>query len=199
MQILCFPVGEMSANCYLLIDDTTQDCFILDPGDDAEFLSTEILKRQLHPQAILLTHGHFDHLLGTLELSLNFNLPVYLHPQDLFLYQKASQSARHFQPQNHNLKPPTHPLLLEEGQVLTLGDTALQVLHTPGHTPGSVCFYLAPHLFTGDTLFADAVGRTDLSYSSKTDLERSLKRLYALPSDTLIYPGHQDFEVPIVH
>lgn len=197
MQVLCFPVGEMSANCYYLIDESTQNCFIIDPGDDAEFLSTEILKRQLRPQAVLLTHGHFDHLLGTLELSLNFNLPVYLHPKDLFLYQKASRSARRFQPKNHTLKPPAHPLSLTDGQMLILGESTLKVIHTPGHTPGSVCFYDPPLLFTGDTLFADSVGRTDLAYSSKSDLEHSLRHLYSLPTNTLIYPGHQDFEVPI--
>ena len=192
MQVLCYPVGEMAANCYFLIDDLTNDCFIIDPGDDAEFLSTEILSRHLKPKAILLTHAHFDHLLATLELSLNFSLPVYLHPKDHFLYQKAFSSARHFQPQGSTLRPPTTTQPLSDHQRLKLGQEQVEVLHTPGHTPGSVCFYFKSHLFTGDTLFAEGPGRADRSYSSPQDLKTSLKQLYNLPSDTLVYPGHQE-------
>lgn len=197
MQVLCFPVGEMSANCYLLIDEPTQTCFILDPGDDAEFLSSEILTRKLNPQAILLTHGHFDHLMATLELKLNFSIPVYLHPLDKFLYQRAQPTAQHFQVSSGLLKPPPKTLDLFNHQILHLGQSEIQVIHTPGHTPGSVCFYQKPHLFTGDTLFLEGPGKADRAYSSSKELKASFNLISHLPSETLVYPGHQDQGFPL--
>lgn len=188
MDIRCYPVGEPQTNCYFLFDTNTRHCLILDPGDEADFLTSQILELKLSPQAIVLTHGHYDHCLACLELKLNFNIPIYLNPQDNFLYQKASQSAGHWSGRQTFRQPSPIPL----PDHLNLGTTTIKIIPTPGHTPGSISLYSAPFLFTGDTLFADGVGRTDFSYSSHKDLLKSLQTLSRLPKGTESYPGHGD-------
>ncbi len=198
MKIITLTVGQMATNCYLVCDEATSQCVIIDPGEDADFITTTILENKLIPQAALLTHGHYDHCLAVLDLKLNFNIPVYLHPNDLFLYNKAHLSAKHFS----GLTSPKLPKVehfLSDKETIRIGNSHLQVIHTPGHTPGSVCFYSLPILFTGDTLFADSLGRTDLSYSSKPDLTKSLQKLSKichLQTGTLIYPGHESYGIP---
>lgn len=208
MIIKTLTVGSLQTNCYLLTDEQAQQTIIIDPGDEADFITTTILENKLTPVAILLTHGHYDHCLGVLELQLNFptrnassiadrvgNIPVYLHKNDLSIYQKAHISAKHFS----NIKIPPLPAInnyLENSQTISFGESSLQVVHTPGHTPGSCCFLSNNHLFTGDTLFASGLGSTDHKYSSKSDLKNSLQSLrsltQALPNNPLIYPGHED-------
>lgn len=190
----------MQTNCYLVWDAETQECLIVDPGEDADFISSEILNLKLKPIAILLTHGHYDHTLACLELKLNFNIPIYLNPKDNFLYQNASNSASHWskipviarskttkQPPTFN-QPPTSPF----PKPLTLGKDIIEVIPIPGHTPGSVCFYSAPHLFVGDTIFEEGIGRTDFSYSSAQDLKKSIANILSFPKETLIYAGHEN-------
>jgi glyoxylase-like metal-dependent hydrolase (beta-lactamase superfamily II) len=193
MEIKCLRVGELQTNCYLIWDEDTRECFIIDPGDDADFITTEILQLKLNPLGILLTHGHYDHCLACLELKLNFNLPIYLNPKDNFLYQNSDKSANHWSASKALKQPLPSPLPSE----ITLGDKTLIVSSIPGHTPGSVCFYSAPHLFVGDTIFADGVGRTDFSYSSASDLKKSLAKILSYPDNTLLYPGHEDSPVEL--
>lgn len=206
MEIYCLTVGSMGTNCYLAVDTETLKTFIIDPGDEADFISNQILEKHLDPVGILLTHGHFDHCLAVLELKLNFNLPIYLHPDDLFLYEKADKSATYWSTQHviarskatkqpPPLKLPKIDFFIKDKDILTFGSSRLTTIHTPGHTPGSCCFStqsvnFQPSLFSGDTLFADGVGRTDLSYSSKSDLKKSLHKISKLSPDTIIYPGH---------
>ena len=191
MEIKSISVGELQTNCYLVINENTSDCLIIDPGEDADFITSEILSLKLKPQAILLTHGHYDHVLACLELKLNFNIPIYLDPKDRFLYEKAASSASHFSHSNALKQPATLPL----PKSITLGTSVLTVMPTPGHTPGSVCFYSAPHLFVGDIIFENGVGRTDFVYSSSSDLKRSISYIKSLPEETLIYPGHENTPV----
>lgn len=197
MEIICLTIGDLSTNCFLVTDEATRHTLIIDPGDEGDFLSTTILEKKLIPQAIILTHSHYDHCLAALELKLNFSLPTYLHPKDLFLYEKAHLSAKHF---SHITIPKLPPIdhFLEDQEVITFGHSSLQVLHTPGHTPGSVCLYSTSVLFTGDTLFGSGSGSTDHSYSSSLDLKKSLSVIKKLPTNTLIYPGHEDFGLPLV-
>ncbi len=186
MEIKTLTVGEMAENSYLFYNPDSLECIIIDPGDEADFISQEILNLKLTPLCIILTHGHYDHCLGCLELTLNFNIPIFLNSKDIFLYQKASQSAEYWSKTPSLKQPPTLPLNSQSINNL------FTIIPTPGHTPGSVCLYSAPFLFTGDTLFSDAVGRTDLSYSSPSDLQASLKTLSKLPPETIIFPGHGD-------
>ena len=195
MKTITLKVGDLSTNCYLAIDDETNKTIIIDPGDEADFISTSIIENKLDPVCIVLTHGHYDHCLANLELKLNFNVPIYLHQQDLFLYNAANSSHDHFS-KTKSFKLPPIDNYLENDQIILFGNSSLKVLHTPGHTPGSVCLYCENSgsgekvVFTGDTLFSDSVGATDHKYSSKNDLEISLKSLIKLPKNSLIYPGH---------
>lgn len=187
MEIKTLSVGQLQANCYLVWDRDTNDCLIIDPGDDADYITTEIINLKLKPKAILLTHGHYDHVLACLELKLNFNLPIFLNPKDNFLYQKADRSAGHWSKNKALKQPLTKPL----PEKIKLGKELIKVIKTPGHTPGSVCFYCSPHLFVGDTIFENGVGRTDFSYASSSDLKKSINSIFKLPDETLIYPGHE--------
>lgn len=215
MEIITLTVGDLATNCYLVTDEDTKETLIIDPGDEGDFISITLLEKKLIPKAIILTHGHYDHCLAVLELKLNFNIPIYLHPKDLFLYDKAHLSAKHWSPislvkgRNHatggerDFFPKLPPIdkFIFDSEKISFGGSALQVIHTPGHTPGSISLYSTPVLFTGDTLFAEGVGRTDLSYSSPADLQNSLKKLKFemsnVKSEIFIYPGHEEQGVPL--
>jgi len=194
MEISYLSVGQLATNCYLVSEEDS--CVIIDPGADADYITTSILEKKLKPKAILLTHAHFDHCLACLELKLNFDLPIYLHSLDLPLYRKAIRSADHWTGES-SLLLPNPDFNLEDQQTLKFDNLVFQVISTPGHTPGSVCFATDHSLFTGDTLFAHGIGRTDFSYSNEKDLKKSLKKINRLPGETLIYPGHEDFAIPL--
>jgi len=217
-DVKTLTVGELETNCYLLSDSQSGDTYIIDPGDDADFITETILHHQLTPLAILLTHGHFDHVLGCLELKLNFNIPIYLNEKDKKLYSSANQSALHWLKKN-TLKVPPIDNFLKDKQKLPLGSENVAIIETPGHTPGSISIYSSfpsqyqrrggtstlvgeetsqtSILFTGDTLFKDAVGRTDFSYSKPLQLTKSLEKLFKLPETTIIYPGHGEATILI--
>ena len=192
LTVKTLTVGDLAANCYLVsssdggasTDDDSSEvetgCVIIDPGDDADFISETITNQKLKPLAIILTHGHFDHCLASLELKLNFNLPIYLHQEDLFLYRQADKSSSYWTGEK-TFRLPIPDNSLEDEQTLSLDGLVIKVIHTPGHTPGSVCFLVQDNLFTGDLLFEEGVGRTDFSYSDSHKLNASLNRLKNLP------------------
>lgn len=205
LQIKSFCLGELQTNCYIAWCPITQHAIVIDPADSGDLISEFILHNDLNLTAIVLTHGHFDHCLGLLELSLNFAVPIFMHPKDMFLIKQAQKSAQHWL--KHSVDPVPLPTAeLADGQKITVGDQTLQVIITPGHTPGSVC--LISHnidqifvdesqvypgtqvIFTGDTLFADSYPRTDFKYSSVLELRDSWNKLEALPKETTILPGH---------
>ncbi|MEK7064489.1 MAG: MBL fold metallo-hydrolase [Patescibacteria group bacterium] len=188
LSIKTLPVGDLTANCYLVSNGNK--CIIIDPGDDADFITETIANEKLTPIAIVLTHGHFDHVLGCLELKLNFDVPILLHKNDLKLYSSANQSALHWL-KKKTLKVPPVDQFIKEGDKIKVGGEVLTVIETPGHTPGSICLYDGTkNLFSGDTIFKDGVGRTDFSYSSPLQLTKSLDKLSKLPKETIVYPGH---------
>lgn len=205
LSVKTLPVGDLAANCYLVSDSETNQTIIIDPGDDADFITETINQEKLIPTTIVLTHGHFDHVLGCLELKLNFGVPILLHKNDLKLYSSANQSAKHWLKKD-TLKVPPIVQFIKEGDKIKIGSQTLTVLETPGHTPGSISLIAdscqPPAVFTGDTLFKDAVGRTDFSYSSPSDLTKSLKKLSSraqsrdpsipvgMTQKTVVYPGH---------
>jgi len=209
LHITTLQLGQLDSNCYLATNANNQT-LIIDPGYDGDFITEEILKRKLKPIAIILTHAHFDHCLGIFPLKLNFatspapkkqksNFPIILHSKDLFLYKQANKSSQHWTGIPGDPLPPPDILLKSNStapkKILDLFN--LQIIETPGHTPGSISLHHAsrsdlevPLLFSGDTLFKDGVGRTDFSYSNPQDLHDSLQKLKKLPPQTIIYPGH---------
>ena len=164
---------------------------IIDPADDASFILEEIQRQQLKLIGMLATHGHFDHIGAVGEIQLSFNVPLHIFKEDMFLIDRLNETAKYFLGYDpHFIKPNNIKFIVENKLQVT--SYRLQVLSSPGHTPGSCCFYFSEEnaLFTGDTLFREGVGRTDLSYSSKEDLTKSLKKIFKLPRETIIYSGH---------
>lgn len=188
MKIVKYSLGQLQANCYFLIDG--QNCLIIDPADDASFILEELQRQQLNLVGMLATHGHFDHIGAVGEIQLSFNIPLYIFREDQFLIDRLNETAKYFLGFDpHFIKPKNIKFIKNN---FSIADYKLRIIKTPGHTPGSCCFYFKEEnaLFTGDTIFKDAVGRTDLSYSSKDDLKKSLKKIFKLPKETIVYSGH---------
>ena len=146
--------------------------------------------KNIELEALFLTHGHFDHCMAAGEIQMSLDVPLYLHKKDQFLIDRLDSTAEHFLGYKPIIIPPKNVKYISSK--LKVKSLKLQILETPGHTPGGVCYYFPDGkiVFTGDTLFAGAIGRTDLSYSNKKDLWSSLKTILALPEETTIYPGH---------
>ena len=189
MTIKKYSLRELQANCYFLIED--QNCLIIDPADDTSFILEEIQRQQLNLVGMLATHGHFDHVGAVGEIQLSINVPLYIFKEDQFLIDRLNETAEYFLGFDpHFIKPKNVKYL--KVKKLQVTSFKLQILSSPGHTPGSCCFYFPEEnsLFTGDTLFKEGIGRTDLSYSSKDDLKKSLKKIFELPKETIVYSGH---------
>ena len=184
-------VGPIMANCYLIGDDETREGAIIDPGDDADRIVDLVERTDLDIIYILATHGHFDHTGGIGPLKRKIDRDFLIHEGDLFFVEDSKGSAERWGVKIEQVPDPDG--FLEDGQVLKLGSLELSVMHTPGHSPGGVCLYLAGEgaVFSGDTLFQGSIGRTDFRMGSMADLKRSIKqRLYKLPGDTKVYTGH---------
>lgn len=196
-EVITLQLGELNTNCYIAYCPDTLEAVVIDPADAGDVISEEILRNNLILTTTLLTHGHFDHVLGVLELKLNFDdMPIFLHQDDAFLIAQAQKNAEYWlkHPVNGVPKPSNW---LKEGTTFTFGNCSLKTITTPGHTPGSVTFVseVSPDdikLFVGDTLFKNGVGRTDFQYSSSLELEKSLKKLLSYPPNTEVFPGHGD-------
>jgi len=189
MRIYPYSVGELQANCYLIQED--KNALLIDPGDAASFLLEEVQRQNLTLVGILATHGHFDHVMAVGEIQLGIPAPFYIHKKDQFLIDRLEDTAEHFLGHKPIVIHPQKTNFFISGEII-ISNFKFEVLPTPGHTPGSVCFYFPEDkiIFTGDTLFASAIGRTDLSYSSRGDMRTSLKSLAALPEEVTVYPGH---------
>ena len=182
MTIHVLPAGPIATNCYLLKDDETGKGAVIDPGGDAPRILQLIERMGMEPQSILLTHGHYDHTGGVKELLEAFpGLPVYLHPQDAAMMK----DPRTMIPDLGATVP------YGEGDTVKVGNLTIDVLHTPGHTPGSVTLAVGDVLFTGDTLFQGSCGRTDLPGGSTRAIFASLARLANLEGDRRVCPGHE--------
>lgn len=193
LQIETLCLGQLETNCYLAWCKKTRECIVIDPADSGDSITQKILDLQLKPLCIVFTHGHFDHVLGSLEVKLNFDIPIFMHPKDTDLLKDAQKSAQYWLKRTVDPVPnTTQPI--SEGGSLEIGASKLTIIETPGHTPGSIALFAdepQPVLFTGDTLFKAGVGRTDFSYSSPKELRSSLQNLFKnYPSETICYPGH---------
>jgi glyoxylase-like metal-dependent hydrolase (beta-lactamase superfamily II) len=193
-----FPVGPLGCNCSIVADPDTRQALVVDPGDQAPDILAALQRLGVQAVKLVHTHAHFDHVLGTGAVAAATGAEVLIHAGDRWLYDNVELQARFFGlplPSPPPLPPPpTRELAGDE--VLPFGNREARVLHTPGHTPGSSCFFLerggeTPLLFAGDTLFRHSVGRTDLWGGSFEQLATSIReRLFALPDDTLVIPGH---------
>lgn len=191
MQIETLKLGQLDTNCYLAWCEKTRQAIVIDPADEGGFISEKIIELELEPVAFILTHGHFDHIIGLLELKLNFiKTPILAHQDDLFLIESLQQRAQHWL--KMTVDPAPNPdKFIKEGDQIKFGQEILTVLHTPGHTPGSICLYNDQIMFTGDTLFRDSIiGRTDFSYSSPKKIHQSLVKIRELPRSRQMYAGH---------
>jgi glyoxylase-like metal-dependent hydrolase (beta-lactamase superfamily II) len=186
-------IGQLSTNCYLVWNEETKECLVIDPADDGVSISEEINIRKLKVKAIFLTHGHLDHCLGALDLKLIYNVDFGCSSEDKFILDRQDETAKYFFKEKN--PPPNFVKIdidLDKIKSFKLGDEVLEIIKTPGHTPGGVCFYNKKNrlLFSGDTLFAGLRGRTDFKYGSTPKIFESLKKLMKLPKDTLVLPGH---------
>lgn len=191
MEILTLPCGPIQANSYILYQQDRRDCVLIDPADGKLLLET-LRGRDLHCTHILLTHGHFDHVWGVQAIREATGAQVYLHREDESL---TSGKAPFVSAMQVALKPFVPDAYLTEGQLIEAAGISFQVLSCPGHTKGGVSFYCKKEgvVFTGDTLFYESVGRTDFPGGSIQELMDSLfNKLFLLPEDTKVYPGHMD-------
>ena len=190
MKIEKFVTGIISTNCYLVRDEETKRAVIIDPAACPSYLMSHIKSEGLQVEAILLTHGHFDHIMGIDDFRMEFPVPVYVHEADQETLLDASLNQSMIYTNGYTFGGATS---IRDGQTLDLAGYRFQVIHTPGHTPGGVCYYVEEEktLFSGDTLFQNSVGRTDFPNSSTSDLVRSVReKLLRLPEDVTVYPGH---------
>ena len=178
MKIIAMPVGSYQTNCYMVWNEDSDTCVLIDPGYQPEELLEQIRIKGKSLEAILLTHGHFDHVGGVKHIAAETGCRVYICQEDLTLNPAITAGAIYY----------THTYA--EGDSVQAAGLAFQVLQTPGHTPGSVCLLCEDAIFSGDTLFAGTCGRTDLPGGSGKQIMASLKRLSQLQKDYQVLPGH---------
>ncbi|MGH2729509.1 MAG: MBL fold metallo-hydrolase, partial [Actinomycetota bacterium] len=182
-------VGPLQCNCYVVGDPKTKEAIVIDPGDDADGIAEDIAAKGLTVTAIVATHAHFDHVLAAERLRALTGAPFYLHDLDRPLLDWLQESVRTFLGVDVD-PPPEVDSSIAEGDKLKAGEVELEVLHTPGHSPGSVSLVGDTAVFAGDTLFAGSVGRTDLPGGDTDALVKAVKsKLFALEDDLPVYPG----------
>ena len=193
MEIKRLVLGLVRTNCYIVYSEETKKAVIIDPAADSRRIMEEISGLGIVPEAILLTHGHFDHMLAAESLKNGYQVPICVHKADAELVKHPDLNcSQQFLHMSYSISADEE---LEDGQNLRFLDGAFTVLSTPGHTEGSCCYYAKEDniLFSGDTLFQESVGRTDLPTGSAAKLVNSIReRLFVLPEDTLVLSGHGD-------
>lgn len=188
VKVHCLPVGEMGVNCYLVENLDTHQCLLVDPGDEGPRILHWIGQRQVC--AVLLTHGHFDHIGAVDAVCTALNVPLYVHSGDLNKLSDAYANVSGIFGMDMTIQTVGNPL--EDGDVIDCAGFPVQVLHTPGHSDGSVCYLLPGDagVLTGDTLFADGYGRTDFPDGSFLKLKESFRKLFQLSPQRTAWPGH---------
>lgn len=192
MKLEKFVIGMVSTNCYLGINETTKECFIVDPGSFEPEIVKHIQQQEYQVRAVLLTHGHFDHIMGLDGFLKEFPVPVYAHEEEKVLLENAAYNASAMYGKGYTF---TKAMYVQDGQLLEIAGMKIRVIYTPGHTIGGCCYYLEEEqvLFSGDTLFQESVGRSDLPTGSASKLVRSIKeKLLVLPENVKVYPGHEE-------
>ena len=178
LKTYALALGAYQTNCYIIHDETSKTCCVIDPGYDADIILRKLDSLGLKPEAILLTHGHFDHVGAVKELAAETGCEVYIHSADLTM------------PPMMTAGPLYYTKTYAEGDQLQLAGLNIAVIHTPGHTPGSVCLLVQTSIFSGDTLFQGSCGRTDLPGGAWATILNSLTRLAAIEGNFWVFPGH---------
>ena len=193
IQIQNLVLGMVGTNVFFLQNTDTKELIVIDPADRADVIDRKIGEMEGKPVAILLTHGHFDHIMAVEEIRQKYQIPLYAEEHEEEVLENPGKNLSAGWGQAVSLQADR---LLKDGQEIELAGLRFRVLHTPGHTQGSCCFYLPDEkvLFSGDTLFCCSYGRIDFPTSSGRDMENSIFRLlHELPDDTEVYPGHEGF------
>lgn len=181
-------LGFFQSNCYIVWDSPEPDCVIIDPGEEPKRVIAVLEIHKLNPRAILLTHGHIDHSAGVKELVEKYKIPFYMHREEVPIYNSMKEQGMWF---GIFYPDPIEPKdFLKDGEEIQIGKMKFQALHFPGHSPGLLCYKIEDILFTGDLLFQDSIGRTDLPGGSDEKMIESLNKLKGLPKNIKIYPGH---------
>ncbi|MBF0105373.1 MAG: MBL fold metallo-hydrolase [Deltaproteobacteria bacterium] len=191
MFIKIFSLGMFQSNCIIVADQDQGKAVIIDPGDEADKILSEIQRHKFTVTHILLTHAHHDHIGAVSEIQETLGCSVCLHTDDLFLYDNIAMQASFLGAHLPKIKMPKTLPLKDNDVIECTQDLTVKVLHTPGHSPGSVCFVIHNHLISGDTLFMGSIGRTDLwngNYDSLINAVRT--KLFTLPLNTIVLPGH---------
>lgn len=192
MKIERYSLGYIKTNTYLIINEETKEAVLVDPASCPEYLVSHIKTKGYILKAILITHGHFDHVMGIDGWVKEFQVPVFLHEDEKEIIEDTSlnlSSVFGLQYSYHDAK------CLRDGEKIELAGYEFRVIHTPGHTSGGCCYYCEAEgvLFSGDTLFCQSIGRTDFPTGSLSTLVRSIReKLFCLPDDVMVYPGHED-------
>ncbi len=192
MKIERFVLGSLGTNCFLIINEDTKELIIVDPAICPDYLLRHVESNGYQPKAILLTHGHFDHVMGIEGWVNKYQIPVYLHEEEKEILADPRLNLSYMFGRKYSYE---HVECLRDGQKLETAGFHFQVIHTPGHTKGSCCYFEAAEevLISGDTLFAKSVGRSDFPTGDGHALVRSIKeRLFCLPDTVRVYPGHNE-------
>jgi len=189
MIVKQYQTGPLEVNTYVLIDEKSKKAALIDVGGSIKMIMNNLEKDGIKAEFILNTHGHFDHIFGEHEAQKLYNLPIYIHPEDMILVDNFQAQLETWS--MPHCETPTIENYLEDCQEIKLGELTIKVLHMPGHTPGGVGFLCENTLFSGDSLFCRSVGRTDLPFGNGEALVKSVKEKFmTLPDDTRVLPGH---------
>ena len=192
LKVLTIPTAPIEENCYIAYDEESKEALVIDPGNEGEKILSLLKGEDLKVQTILLTHGHWDHIGAVEELRRKLEVPVQIHGDDASMLTDSRQNLYAFMSGGRMEGEPADKVF-REGAIFACGAYSFKVIHTPGHTPGGCCFYCqeAGVLFSGDSLFAEEIGRCDFPGGSLSSLVGSLKeKILPLPEETKVYPGH---------
>lgn len=188
MKIITVVTGMLQENVYILYNEGGHEAVVVDPGDYAKEIIRALEHENLKPIYILITHGHFDHVGAVDALREKYGARVAIHKNDATMLTDPRRNSAPFS--NKKTADGGADILLEDGDVIQAAGLEIKVLHTPGHSPGGVCYIVEDHIFSGDTLFLEDIGRYDFPESNGADMKRSLEKLVALEGDYQVHPGH---------
>ena len=188
MVIKKLVVGALENNCFIIADEQSKECFVVDPGDEPDRILDVVRENHFKVTYVICTHAHFDHVAAVSEIKKETGAKLLIHADDLPIYRNTKEQAIAWGFDADDQPEPDG--FVSEGDSLMVGGLRFEVLHTPGHSPGGICLYGHGILVTGDTLFAGSVGRTDLVGGDTAALRKSFKRLMSLPADVKVLPGH---------